>query len=202
MAWQLWDHGHPGIYVDNADAGFFAACCGDLNLINARPVGKSLLDLLSKRAKGIGTKAGNDVRIGYTNDLGSVAQNSAVGGQEVRQQAQPGSVVRLPAVGDSSFVEYGHNLESVYTNAIGVYTPEFVALAHELVHALHVIGGDVVKPYSWATDGAIIEEARTVGIGPYVNKTISENAVRREWNLPRRTYYSMPGDADGLPRAT
>jgi hypothetical protein len=131
-----------------------------------------------------------------------VAQNSAIGGQEVREAKKPGQNLRLPAVGDSSIVYYGHNLRQEYTAAIGVGTPTFVALAHELVHALHVISGDVVKEYNWATDGAIIEEARTVGIGPYKNMTYTENAIRKEWGLRERTYYAVPGDADNLPRVT
>ena len=64
------------------------------------------------------------------------------------------------------------------------------------------VSGDVVKEYDWATDGAIIEEARTVGLGPYANTRISENSVRKEWNLGRRTYYHTPGDTDGLVSTT
>jgi hypothetical protein len=165
VAWQLWDQSHPGIYIDHSKPDFFSSCSRDLNVIRARAIGKTLLELVSKRARGIGTTAGKYVCIGYTNKLGSVAQNSVIGNQEERRDAKPGSVVRLPGVGDSSAVLYGHNLEPVYTSAIGVYTPEFVALAHELIHALHVISGDVVKEYDWKTDGAIIEEARTVGLG-------------------------------------
>jgi hypothetical protein len=206
MAFALWDQGHDGIFVDNTDPAFFTACCNDLKLINSRPVGKALLELLSKRARGIGTTVGKRVDIEYTGDIGSVAQNSVNLSNgaplEKRKAAPPGSVVNRPGRGDSSLVRYGHNLEATYTHEIGLYTPEFIALAHELVHALHVIGGDVVKEYSWATDGAIIEEARTVGIGPYANTRISENAVRKEWNLGRRTYYANPGDADGLPSTT
>ena len=202
MAWQLWDESHAGIYIGTSKPDFFSSCSRDLNLIRSRPIGKTLLELLSKRAQGIGTKVGKYVRIGYTSKLGSVAQNSVIGNQEERKDAKPGSIVRLPGVGDSSVVRYGHNLEPVYTSAIGVYTPEFVALAHELIHALHVISGDVVKEYDWATDGAIIEEARTVGLGPYANTRISENSVRKEWNLGRRTYYHTPGDTDGLVSTT
>lgn len=206
MPFSLWDHGHPGIFVDNTDPAFYAACCNDLKLIDSRPIGKTLLDLLSKRARGIGTTSGKRVDIEYTADIGSVAQNSvnltAGAPLEKRSNAAPGSVVRRPGRGDSSLVSYGHNLEPTYTAEIGLYTPEFIALAHELVHALHVISGDVVKEYSWATDGAIIEEARTVGIGPYANTRICENAVRKEWNLGRRTYYGTPGDADGLVATT
>jgi hypothetical protein len=202
VAWQLWDQSHAGIYVDNSRPGFFASCGRDLNLIRSRTIGKTLLEVISKRARGIGTKAGKFVCIGYTDKLGSVAQSSVTGNQEERKNAKPGSVVRLPGVGDSSVVLYGDNLEPVYTSAIGIYTPEFVALAHELIHALHVISGDVVKEYDWGTDGAIIEEARTVGLGPYANTRISENSIRKEWNLGRRTYYHTPGDADGLVATT
>lgn len=202
MAWQLWAHTHPGIFIDNTTANFFADCRRDLDVLNSRPVGKSLLTLLSQRAQGIGTTKGKYVRINETDNIGSVAQDSVIGAQEVRSMQKPGSIVRLPAVGDSSLVSYGARLEPTYTREIGLYTPEFIALAHELVHALHVISGDVVKDYDWDTDGAIIEEARTVGIGPYANTRISENAVRKEWNLGRRTYYGSPGDADGLARTT
>jgi len=60
----------------------------------------------------------------------------------------------------------------------------------------------VVKEYDWGTDGAIIEEARTVGLGPYKNKTFTENAFRKEHNLVLRTYYSKSGDCDDLPSLT
>lgn len=198
----LWDHGHPGILVDGKNAEFFTAACQDLARINSKETGKQLLKLISLRSQGVGTKAGNNVVIVYTNDIGSTAQSSKKNGVEVREDAIPGSVVRLPALGTGSIVRYGHNLESTYTKEIGIYTPEFVALAHELIHAFHVISGDVVKDYDWNTDGAIIEEARTVGIGPYKNTRFSENAIRKEWGLPLRTYYGSPGDADGLVAVT
>jgi hypothetical protein len=198
----LWDHAHPGIFVDGKDQRFFAAACTDLNTIYALPIGKTLLDLISKRSQGIGTKAGNSVIILYTNDLGSVAQDSKKQGVEVRKDSPPGSVVRLPALGTGSIVRYGDDLAAVYAAAIGIPTPGYIALAHELIHALHVISGDVVKDYDWSTDGAIIEEARTVGIGPYANTRISENSIRKEHNLSLRTYYNSPGDADGLPKTS
>jgi hypothetical protein len=198
----LWDHKHPGIIVDGKDQRFFAAACSDLSTIYGGEIGKVLLDLISKRSQGIGTKAGNNVVILYTSDLGSVAQNSKKQGVEVRKDTAPGSIVRLPAVGTGSLVRYGDDLAAIYAAAIGITTPAYVALAHELVHALHVISGDVVKDYDWGTDGAIIEEARTVGLGPYKNTRISENAIRKEHNLPLRTYYSSPNDCDGIPSTT
>lgn len=191
-----------GFTSTRGPAGFLAACSADLNTLRSRPVGKDLIDLLGKRAKGIGTTVGKVIAITYTADLGSTAQNSVnlnVGAtNEVRAQEAPGRNFRLPAGGDSSLVRYGNDLAATYGAAIGVPTPAYIALGHELIHALHVISGDVVKEYSWKTDGAIIEEARTVGLGPYANKRITENALRKEWNLTLRTYYGSPGDCDGL----
>jgi hypothetical protein len=46
------------------------------------------------------------------------------------------------------------------------------------------------------------EEAHTVGLGPYANTRISENALRKEHNLTLRTYYDTPGDCDGLASLT
>jgi NleD-like pathogen effector protein (putative zinc metallopeptidase) len=203
----LWNPDHPGIFVEG-DQTFFTACCKDLNKINEKEIGGRLLSTLSKRTQGIGTSVGKRVTINYTNNIGDVAQDSVLGNQEVRNAKQPGRIFHLPAVGDSSVISYGHDLDQVYTTAIGLTTPPFIALAHELIHALHVISGEVAKEYDWSTDGAIIEEARTVGIGPYVLNTsalikpLTENAIRWEWGLPQRTHYASPGDADGLPKIT
>lgn len=206
MAFVAWDQSQGGILIDTSKAGFFAACGTDLGTLRSRPIGKDLVDLLIKRAKGIGTKVGKLVAISYTSDLGSTAQNSlnltAGATNEVRKATAPGSNFRLPAGGDSSLVQYGHDLGATYTAAIGVNTPSYIALGHELIHALHVISGDVVKEYDWNTDGAIIEEARTVGLGPYAGKRITENALRKEWGLTLRTYYGKPGDCDGLAGVT
>ncbi len=206
MAYVLWNQSEGGIYIDNTPPGFFAACTADLNTLRSRSIGKDLLSLISKRARGIGTTVGKNVSITYTSDLGSTAQNSVnlnVGAtNEVRKTEPPGRNFRLPAGGDSSLVMYGHDLGPDYTAAIGVNTPTYIALGHELIHALHVISGDVVKEYDWSTDGAIIEEARTVGLGPYAKSRITENALRKEWSLPLRTYYSYPGDTNGLVAIT
>jgi hypothetical protein len=38
-----------------------------------------------------------------------------------------------------------------------------------------------------------------MGVGIYAQNRISENAIRKEWGFTRfRTYYSTPGDCDGL----
>ena len=72
---------------------------------------------------------------------------------------------------------------------LGVDTPAFVALAHELCHAFHYLSGDQLAP-------SLREEAHTVGAGTYVGTRISENAVRREHGIPERGYYFVPGDCN------
>jgi len=57
----------------------------------------------------------------------------------------------------------------------------FVVLAHELIHALHALSGN-------KKDGND-EELWTTGIGVYSDEKLSENAIRKDANLPLRTVY-------------
>jgi hypothetical protein len=77
---------------------------------------------------------------------------------------------------------------------MGVETPAFVALGHELIHAFHSLSGD--RKTGNTPGGAKAEEAWTVGAGKYANTRISENAIRKEHGLPLREYYSKRGDCD------
>ena len=63
------------------------------------------------------------------------------------------------------------------------------------VHALHMLGGDKIE-HADAEKELMIEEARTVGAGKYINTRISENAIRREHGVPVRMLYGQPGDCD------
>jgi hypothetical protein len=99
--------------------------------------------------------------------------------------------------------------DAIYAAAQGIRTPTSVALAHELIHAWHGLSGTAETrethtitiagspPYQLSR-----EEALTVGLGPYANTRISENAIRAEHRLPRRDYYASPNDfavIAGLP---
>lgn len=203
---MLWAHNYPGIHV-SGDQAFLTATFDNLNTIESQSVGKNLLTLISKRCQGIGTKLGTErskaVIIKYTNNINRTSQSPMMkDDRDVARDSVPGSIVRLPGVGTGSLVLYGHDMVASYSRILKIMTPPFVALAHELVHALHSLSGDFIKAYSWTTDGALIEEARTVGIGPYKGQTISENRVRKEHNLPLRTYYDTPGDVDTLAGIT
>ncbi|MFH1764819.1 MAG: M91 family zinc metallopeptidase [Gemmatimonadota bacterium] len=213
MAEVLWDANHPGVYIDDRfGASFKHNTIQALNKIASRPVGADLLKILSKRHLGIGTAVGKKVVIALGQGTLAVKsvrhthQSSTGGGTEVRKAPIVGTAMRLPGSGQGSAVQYNPNVEHQYTAAARVKTPVFVALAHELIHALHSISGDVVKAYSWTNGvggsscGAILEEARTVGLGISARTRISENAIRREHGLPQRRFYSTPGDCDNLVR--
>lgn len=60
----------------------------------------------------------------------------------------------------------------------GVYTPSYITLGHELIHALHLIRGN-----RHPTD----EEIKTIGLGVYRREYFTENALRHEAGLPQRT---------------
>ena len=209
-----WDSNYPGILIDDRwGASFKFKTDQALNKIASRQIGKDLLSLRSKRNQGIGTTAGK--RIVITLGQGTLAggssmaqtyQSSTGGGTEVRRAPKAGLNIRLPGSGMGSEVQYNPNIEHQYTKAATVNTPPFVALAHELIHALHSISGDVTKAYSWTNGvggsscGAILEEAKTMGLGIFRNMRICENAIRREHGLPQRTFYSSMGDCDNLQR--
>jgi hypothetical protein len=90
------------------------------------------------------------------------------------------------SVGD---VYIHQQLRSNLRALIGVDTPAFVALAHELCHALHALSGDA-KAYPFP------EEAWTIGAGKYADTRISENAIRREHGVELRRFYFQKGDCD------
>ncbi len=206
-----------GIFIeDTYGASFKFATIKALDKISSKGKGANLLKVISNRYQGVGTSKGKSVVIhlgqgtlaDHDSSMSHTYQNSTVGPgrTEVRRAASPGSVVRLPGSGMSSTVYYNPNIEHQYTMAAKIKTPAYIALAHELIHAMHSLGGEVLKPYSWAngtpnsSSGAILEEAKTVGLGIYKNTAISENAIRREHNLPQRTFYAVAGDCDSLKR--
>lgn len=200
----LWDHAHPGIYIDG-DGTFFAGASAALNNLRAKPIGKDLLSLLSKRCgivkvKVLVTKA--------PGTLAESAENTNAGPTGLTalrsDKTLPGTTIQLPGKGSGSIAAFNPDAEAEYTALCGLQTPVYVALGHELCHSLHHLsgnlrlgaGGDVVSRFKAMY---LQEEAHTVGLGPYAKTRICENAIRKENNLPLRTYYSTPGDCDALP---
>jgi hypothetical protein len=79
-------------------------------------------------------------------------------------------------------------------------SPSSASLIHELIHAHHAMNGTMlsVGKYEDASDvengGSPHEESRAIGRGAYRDLPMSENAYRRERNLPERTTHrGLPG---------
>ena len=101
----------------------------------------------------------------------------------------------------------GWNVLNEEDNQLGTATwrPPAIALAHELMHALHNGGGDApgYDDNNFATTAA---ELQAAGIIPFNNDPVSENKVRAQWGgvnapapdptnagaTPRRTVYTAP----------
>ncbi|NIG12920.1 hypothetical protein F3J37_01630 [Pantoea sp. Al-1710] len=62
----------------------------------------------------------------------------------------------------------------------------FISLAHELIHAYHYVHGTHLRsnPNDPFTE---LEEDRAIGILDFRNNNLSENGIRRDFNLPQRS---------------
>ena len=208
----LWDVKHPGIYIDG-DATFQSAVGADFNLIRGNGTGiGELLKLISKRCEGIGAGKASTADASAGRRI-VIKQAASIDKTEASPKGNDDFVKNGPSAANfkkhGSFLEstvyYIPNAEADYTNLLGLRTPPYIALAHEMIHALHSLSGDLRKEYdlSFANDsGTLHEEARTVGLGIYAGTRISENAFRKRDNIPLRTYYGTPGDTDNLTGIT
>lgn len=203
---QAWSITHTGIMIDGSKA-FFHATSADLNKLKTKPIGKDLLDLISKRCQGIGTKVKNG-QVVISNARGSLtkaAEETAANPNDMSKifrsgKKIPGTPIQIAGHGTASAAYYNPAAGVEYTNLVGIQTPPYIALAHELCHCYHFLNGDL-RDHDDEDTTMLLEEARTVGAGVFVGTRISENAIRKEWNLPLRTYYDTPGDCDNLPSA-
>ncbi|MCF6776536.1 M91 family zinc metallopeptidase [Thiotrichales bacterium 19X7-9] len=76
----------------------------------------------------------------------------------------------------------------------GIERPPFIGLAHELIHAWHIINGDSFEEHR-------SEELATVGLLEFEkSRNINENKIRQEHNLPFRTSYKPYTDEDYIHR--
>lgn len=59
--------------------------------------------------------------------------------------------------------------------------PPAIGLAHEFVHAYYNAKG-VQPSYPDPDDNAVLGEYITIGLGPWKNEAVSENAIRKQWS--------------------
>jgi hypothetical protein len=204
MPETLWDQSHPGIYIDG-DPTFFAGASLALNELRGKPIGKDLVSLLSKRCGIVNVKVLITKAPGTLTESAGKTAAKPTGLAALRsEKTLPGTTIQLPGKGSGSIAAFNPDAEAEYTALVGISTPVYVALGHELCHSLHHLSGNI--RLGAGADLAtrfkamyLQEEAHTVGLGPYAKTRISENAIRKENGLPLRTYYSAPGDCDALP---
>lgn len=198
----LWDHAHPGIYIDVGlgtrvriavnkvkEGSFFQLACDALNTIRSRPIGKALLKTITAKCQ-----MDSDRK-----DMKVVIVEAGEGMDNEQSAFNKGDAVRVPGQSDfCAFVAGKGSGSTVYWNpeesqVKGVVTRPFLSLAHELIHAMHDLHGDLVGlpkgPMKDPTSGRAHEEARTVGLGIYDDEPICENAIRKEHNIGARTSY-------------
>jgi hypothetical protein len=218
------NHNFPGIFVlYNPEKGslsnnFLGKTQVALAMLATRPIGHDLLSLLSKRFLGIGIKKSKDLKcvihkgssyitrstLAYRSSSPEIpldnedtqAMESSVTTRILKKSMVPGKLFSLPGIGVASVAVYDPCRD--YTSMLGIETPYYIALGHELIHCLHFMSGDTYRHGDDDELSSLHEEARTVGLGIYSNSRISENALRNEWKLPPRTYYTYPGDCDEL----
>lgn len=213
MVATVWNDAYPGIYIDG-DAAFKASVGQDLQRIIGTDTSVNalnLIPLLSKRCKGIGAGKSDAAPAGgyrvIIQAADSIADTQALpdSDRDYMQNGPASANFKMHGTFAASNVYYLPGQENQYTALVGVRTPPYIALAHELIHALHSLSGDLRKQYGGGhvnDSGLLHEEARTVGLGIYAKTRISENAFRRRDNLAVRTFYSSVGDCDALTGVT
>ncbi|MEM9549678.1 MAG: M91 family zinc metallopeptidase [Pseudomonadota bacterium] len=118
----------------------------DLRRLAATTLGAELIDLIGKRSQGIGTKASGRAR-SVTIAFRPSNNPGASTGASIRIDDKFGVTkrvgnrdIRFAGRGSAAKIQMHNRLgqsEGIYTRLAGVYSPVWVVLAHELIHALH-----------------------------------------------------------------
>ena len=200
---------YPGAEWGELKHQFRSRTTADLHTLNATALGRDLLELIAKRHQGIGTNQSGVHRTveilfrppsGPNGSSGAGTGAMSVQDKNITEKNFGGRQFSFAGRGSRSKIRMhnGPESEAIYTELAGVQTPTWIVLAHELIHALHHLSGTtktrtVAHPQA-DINGVKEEELWTTGLAPYENTRLSENAIRREVNLPPRTHYYFEGD--------
>ena len=215
--------GYPGIFIAQdsyrgnhwVPDDFEGTVNTALQQIDSQPVGRTLLTRLSA---GCNRVAGRKVVIEYSGGgsmaapLDVVTNTSRKTIQRTGQHGTPLLIQEVMANPNLVATQAGvmtdgrrkQFINGAGTGAVVTWNhrdvgqdgrPGFIALAHELVHALHYVEGSCYRAATGSvTDqgnsGIMEEEMRTVGCLRYAGESPSENAIRGEHNVPLRANYS------------
>ncbi|EHC4324988.1 T3SS effector protein NleD [Escherichia coli] len=95
--------------------------------------------------------------------------------------------------GSTLMINFNHD-DIIRNDGISVQDKNCIVLFHELLHVYHNAVGERIRVISNKNiySPNIHEEARTVGLGSFRKELMTENKLREEMGLPRRsTYYSV-----------
>lgn len=188
MKITLWDEDHPGIKIvtekESTPATFFHDVNTALNKIRSKPVGKGLLKTIAAKC----LMSNKSVFIDhYLVSLASPSGNPKEAYGHEQKDAE-GHAFFVPGEGQSAAISWDP------TDPGPPYAPRpaYVGLAHELIHALHIVHGLQVYDTNQA-DGLAINEATVVGLGIFKDEPFTENAIRHEQGIALRTQYLKDG---------
>lgn len=188
MQFILWDENHPGIKIvtgkPSHPADFFDRCNTALNRIRSRPIGKGLLKTIAAKC----LMSGKSVFIDYYQASLAGVQGDVTEAYGYQKMDDEGRVFFMPGNGQSASVSWWPDDPGPpYAER-----PAFVGLAHELIHALHIVHGQQIADTN-STQGLAINEAQVVGLGRFKDEPFTENAIRDEHGITLRTQYLKEG---------
>ncbi len=180
----MWDHNHPEFLIASDDPGFFKRTCRDLQTINSADVGQRLLAMISQQCKGIGLRKRAEslsVKIEEAMSEVDTGQEDDFKYNGLRRKRREGLNYRAKGTGTASTVQYRNNPEmvAIYTTYIGVKTPPFTMLAHELIHALHSLSGDNRGLYATVGRNPMTPIGSTRRPGPSASRSTKTTRFRR-----------------------
>lgn len=187
---------------------FYTNTVRDLRRIAQIPLGAELLDLIGKRSEGTGTSASGAARsVTIIFRPSSDNQGASAGAMSINDRFRVtrsfgGQSFSFAGKGSASKIRMHNDAASdaIYTQLAGLQTPAWIALAHELIHALHHLSGTAYGDSVQAAGGEVKrEEMWTTGLGPYANTRLSENKIRAAAGLPPRTFYTFVDDHTNMP---
>ncbi|EPJ53721.1 MAG: hypothetical protein OFPI_09380 [Osedax symbiont Rs2] len=113
-----------------------------LHRINSKPTGKKLLEAIDTKGR---AQYGYKVCI-LRPDMNVTTINNAIfiGGGNLARRGDEGNAC-IPGVGTVTMVRYNQNTISTPDGS----QPNFIGLAHELVHAIHNLAGMLLQPLTW-----------------------------------------------------
>jgi hypothetical protein len=177
-----WLHDSPYLAFFGTDIGAFKKFEDGLEIITSTRTGSALIDCIDAVARL--KQETLDVHLNTT-QLGVIPHDP----QDAANGKGTGSILFC----DFTVAEEYYEASEAEKPDVGA-----AALFHELIHAYHNLTGERIRivptdQFKERWPELMHEEARTVGLGRFMNEELSENTFRAEIGLPRRTKYASHG---------